>query len=221
MMRKELDRQMNDLHTGLLEMSVLINQALEKTKQAMLTQDTELAKSVAKNDYIINAKESEIEQLCLLILLTEQPVAQDLRTVSAALKMITDMERIGDQAQDISELLCHLISSNYPLHTQHITTMFDQAIWMTDQSIKAYIAGDAVLAKEIILNDEVVDSLFRTAKSWLVQKTQEAEISSDQGLHLLMIAKYLERIADHAVNMAEWVTYIVNGKKLRADEVSR
>ena len=220
-MRKELDKLMKDLHAGLLEMSVLINQALQNAREAMLTQNMEMAKAVAQKDYIINQKESQLEQLCLFILLTEQPVAQDLRTVSAILKMITDMERIGDQAQDIAELVRYLTSNHYPVYTNHLKAMFDQAILMVDQSIKAYIAKDFDLAKETIMADEQVDALFVKAKNWLVEKNQGGELTSDQSLHLLMIAKYLERIADHGVNIAEWATYVIQGKKLRADEVNQ
>ncbi len=220
-MRKELDKHMKNLHTDLLEMSVLINQALINTRAAMVTQNTDMANTVAKNDYIINQKESQIEQLCLFILLTQQPVAQDLRTVSAVLKMITDMERIGDQAQDIAQLIPHLAGNPCPVCASYLKTMFDKAIEMTDQSIKAYVAKDYDLAKAIIISDEIVDSLFVDAKNCLVEKNQTDELTSDQGLHLLMVAKYLERIADHAVNLAEWVTYMVSGKKLRADEVSQ
>jgi phosphate transport system protein len=151
--------------------------------------------------------------MCLRLLLQQQPVAKDLRLISAALKMITDMERIGDQAADISEIAIYLIGETYIKKLEHIPQMAAATSKMVKESIEAFVKMDLKLAKSVVEYDDIVDRLFYTVKSDLIELIQADSANGQQAMDLLMIAKYFERIGDHAVNIAEWVVFSLTGKR--------
>ena len=210
MMRTRFDEQLSLLNRELIEMGALCEQALAAAAKALLTGDTKLAAEVSPVEDEIDRKERDIESLCLKLLLQQQPVARDLRQISAALKMITDMERIGDQAADIAEIIGFL-GGRTGAECAHIGEMAREAIGMVTGAVDAYVKRDTALAAGIIARDDTVDALFDKVKSSLVTMLQEHPQDSEYALDILMIAKYFERIGDHAVNIAEWVEFSVTG----------
>ncbi len=172
--------------------------------------DTDLAEKVAVIDNEIDEKERTIETLCLKLILHQQPVARDLRQISAALKMITDMERIGDQAEDIAEIIC-LMNGEFSGNEPVLEEMAKATIKMVTESVDAFVSHDIELAERVIKGDDAVDSYFDNIKKQLINGIEEKKIDGEVALDCLMIAKYLERIGDHAVNIAEWVIYSVTG----------
>ena len=172
--------------------------------------DKELAKKVAPLDIEIDQKEREIESMCLKLLLQQQPVAKDLRQVSAALKMITDMERIGDQAEDIAEIVTYL-DGRSSAQIGLLKEMAAAAIKMVTQSVDAYVKHDTILAEQVISDDDTVDEYFDRVKRMLIDKIAQDPNEGEHAIDLMMIAKYFERIGDHAVNIAEWVIFSVTG----------
>lgn len=210
-MRKQFDKQLDEVNTKLLEMASLIESGITQAIHALKTQDAELAKEVMENDELIDSKEKEIESLCLRILIQQQPVAGDLRVVSTALKLITDMERIGDHAADISEITEYLSDKPYIKNLEHIPLMADAAIKMVSDSIDAYVRLDLDLANKVIADDDVVDDLFFEIKSELIDLVHKDVKNGEQAFDFLMVAKYLERIGDHSVNIAEWVVFCITG----------
>ena len=211
-MRRQFDEQLTLLNTNLIEMGALIENAISLAMKALVTQNAAQAQKAIKADHIINEKEKEIESLCLKLILHQQPIAKDLRVISTALKMITDMERIGDHAADISEITVHLADTTYIKNLEHIPKMADAAIKMVSNSIDAYVKKDVDLANSVIQYDDVIDDLFMCAKSDLIDLIHENKNNGPQAMDLLMIAKYVERIGDHAVNIAEWVVFSITGK---------
>jgi len=209
-MRNKYFEQIEELHNMLLEMGTLIETSIEMSITALTTQNKELAKKTIDFDHQINQKEKDIETLCLNLLLLQQPVAQDLRVVSSALKMITDMERIGDQSADIAEISMFL-NKPFIKKLEHIPQMADATSKMVKDSINAYINSDLDLANRVIDQDDVVDQLFSTVKNDLIELIRENPNNGEQAIDLIMIAKYLERIGDHATNIAEWVVYSITG----------
>ncbi|GHV33396.1 phosphate transport system regulatory protein PhoU [Spirochaetia bacterium] len=212
MMRSRFDEQLTQLNNSLIEMGALIEHAIAKAVKALEEQDVESAQKIIENDDIIDDKEKEIETLCLKLLMNQQPVARDLRQVSTALKMITDMERIGDQAADISELCVYLAEQEYIVHLRHIPQMADATIKMVTDSIDAFVKKDLALAQAVITADNVVDDLFDIVKKDMIQLIREDVQNGEQAVDLMQIAKYFERIGDHAVNIAEWVIFSITGK---------
>ena len=204
-MRNRFDRQLCQLNDELIEMGELIEKAIEDTIKALVSQDVELANTVINMDDEIDAKEKEIENLCLKLLLQQQPVAKDLRLISSALKMITDMERIGDHATDISEITIELSSQKYIKKLEHIQQMSKETMVMLVQSIEAFVNKDIDKARSVIEQDDIVDNLFITVKRELIGMIHENVDAGEQATDLLMVAKYLERIGDHATNIAESV----------------
>ena len=211
-MRNRFDRQLCQLNDELIEMGELIEKAIEDTIKALVSQDVELANAVINMDDEIDAKEKEIENLCLKLLLQQQPVAKDLRLISSALKMITDMERIGDHATDISEITIELSSQKYIKKLEHIQQMSKETMVMLVQSIEAFVNKDIDKARNVIEQDDIVDNLFITVKRELIGMIHENVDAGEQATDLLMVAKYLERIGDHATNIAEWVIFALNTK---------
>ncbi|WIV11358.1 phosphate signaling complex protein PhoU [Proteiniborus sp. MB09-C3] len=211
-MRNRFDRELELLNTELIEMGLLIENAIKKAVEALINKDEILAKEAINFDEIIDEKEKEIESRCLKILLQQQPVASDLRLVSTALKMITDMERIGDHASDISEITLRLKDKEYIKNLEHVHQMAQATTKMVKDSIDAFVARDLVLAYEVEDYDDVVDDLFNTVKNELIALIRENAESGEQAVDLLMVAKYFERIGDHAVNIAEWVAFSITGK---------
>jgi len=211
-MRNRFDRQLEELNNGLIHMGSLIEQAIEAAVDGLVQQDVEKAKQAMEFEEEINHAEREIEALCLKLLLQQQPVASDLRQISAALKMITDMERIGDHATDISELTMFLAEQPHRINMGHIKQMAKETIVMVIQSLQAYVNKDMEQAKAVITRDDVVDDLFLTVKKEILVILRENVEYGEQAEDLLMAAKYFERIGDHAVNIAEWVIFSITGR---------
>ena len=208
-MRSRFDEQLALLNKEMIEMGALCEEVIALASKALTEADPELAQRVAPLDAEIDQKERNIESLCLKLLLQQQPVARDLRTISAALKMITDMERIGDQASDICEIatMGHLRSPR----PEHFASMAQAAISLVHRAIDAYVHKDIELAQQVELSDDIVDALFNDVKADLIAGLRGHPDRTEECLDLLMIAKYLERIGDHAVNIAEWVVYAITG----------
>ena len=210
-MRNYFDMQMKTLHQELKEMGGLCQLTISKTYQLLHNGDVEVIKSIVAQEDQINQKERDIESLCLKLLLRQQPVASDLRKISAALKMITDMERIGDQASDIAEIVqtTHLKAPSEKIKIKEMAQITQR---MVSKSVDAYVKQDLTIARQVIQEDDLVDKLFDEVKQELVQSLQNGTSSEEQSLDYLMIAKYYERIGDHATNIAEWVDFSVTGQ---------
>ena len=210
-MRNRYDMQLHLLDTQLTHMGELCEAAITKVTQALKDGNTEQAQVVIKEDEEIDQIEKDIERLCLKLLLQQQPVARDLRRISAALKMITDMERVGDQASDIAEIIITEKKSeaqDIPM----IIKMSEAAAKMVRDSVNAYVEKDLDLARKVMENDDVVDELFEEVKTTLINFIAENKgLQGVEAIDLIMVAKYLERIADHATNIAEWVEFSITG----------
>ncbi len=211
-MRNRFDRQLEQLNNELINMGSLIEEAIEMAITALIKQDVKKAKDVVEFDEEIDEKEREIESLCLKLLLQQQPVARDLRQISAALKMITDMERIGDHAADISEMTILMADKPYIRNIDHLQTMAKETMVMLVKSIEAYVEKNQEKAEKVIANDDVIDDLYDEIKMELIEAIQKDANNGEQATDLLMVAKYLERIGDHATNIAEWVIFSITGK---------
>ena len=211
-MRNQFDRQLNNLNGELIQMGHMIEQAIEHAIEAMVHRDVEKARKNMEFDAEIDQQEKDIEGLCMKLLMKQQPVARDLRLISAALKMITDMERIGDQAADISELSICLSDVESLPKMDIIQKMAQESMLMVVKSIEAFVSKDLETADKVIKRDDVIDDLFVEAKAELIQLIQEKSACAEVAADLLMVAKYFERIGDHATNIAEWVIYSINGK---------
>lgn len=211
-MRNRFDRQLVQLNNELIEMGSMIEKAISDTVKALVNQDIELASNVIEYDEEIDHQEREIEQLCLKLLLQQQPVAKDLRLISAELKMITDMERIGDHATDISEITIELSKESYIKKLDHIQQMAKETMVMLVQSVEAFVNKDMDKARTVIVHDDVVDDLFNKVKAELIAMIHEDVNAGEQASDLLMAAKYFERIGDHATNISEWVIFSITGQ---------
>ena len=209
---RKFDEQLIELNDSLLEMGAMIEKTITLTSQALIEQDVTLAKKVIETESDVDQKEKDIEALCLKLLLQQQPVAKDLRLISAALKMITDMERIGDQAADISEIVIMMDGAPYIKKLVHIPQMAEATVKMVTESIDAFVKKDLELAQQVIEYDDVVDELFDMVKFDLIELIRADSANGEQAIDLLMIAKYFERIGDHACNIAEWVVYSITGR---------
>ena len=209
-MRSRFDEQLAQLHRELIEMGALCEEVIALSSQALTEGSSALAEKVAPLDHDIDRKERDIENLCLRLLLQQQPVAGDLRQISAALKMITDMERIGDQADDIAEII--LSRGGRGLDADEtLRDMARATIRMVSSSVDAYVKQDVDMAEKVIAADDVVDGYFDKIKGQLIERIAQGEGDGEATLDLLMIAKYYERIGDHATNIAEWVEFSVTG----------
>jgi phosphate transport system protein len=208
-MQNRFDKQLNELKNNLILMGSLIESAIAKATKALLNGDIALANEIMENDTIIDDKEKEIESMCLKLLLLGQPVARDLRQISTALKMLTDLERIGDHAADISEL-CEYIGDSMR-QSEHINKMATQVVNMVTFSIDAFVRKDLGLAKNVISQDDIVDDLFVTIKKDLLTQIRENPEAGESAFDMLQVAKYYERIGDHAENIAEWVIFSITG----------
>ena len=211
-MRNRFDEQLDLLNNHLLEMGALIECSIENATQALIDQDVNAANAAIAADQEVDQKEREIESLCLKLLLQQQPVAKDLRLISAALKMITDMERIGDQAADISGIINYIAGEPYIKELVHLPQMGQYAIAMVRLSLDAYVKKDLDLARKVMGMDDAIDKLFDVIKNELIGHIRSDASAGSQAIDLLMIAKYYERIGDHAQNIAEWVEYALTGK---------
>ena len=210
-MRNRFDQQLELLNKQLIHMGELCEEAIGKATTALKEGSMEQAEKVRIADEEIDQAETDIERLCLRLLLQQQPVARDLRQISAALKMITDMERIGDHATDISEITIELSSQKYIKKLEHIQQMSKETMVMLVQSIEAFVNKDIDKARNVIEQDDIVDNLFITVKRELIGMIHENVDAGEQATDLLMVAKYLERIGDHATNISEWVIFSITG----------
>ena len=209
-MKNRFDEQLFELNRELIEMGAMCEEVISTAMKALNTGDIELAKTVKEQGSSIDQIERDIESRCMKLLLHQQPVAKDLRLISASLKMITDMERIGDQAEDIAEIIVCLNGSSSYDHSV-IDQMGLEVIRMVTNSVDAFVKKDVDLAQKVIQQDDVVDTYFINAKSSIMKMISEKSTDGEATLDLLMISKYLERIGDHATNIAEWVIYSVVG----------
>ena len=209
-MRNKFDSQLEKLNLELITMGALCEDAISASVKAMLDGDDALCDKVFAADAEIDQKERDIEAICMKLLLQQQPVARDLRVISSALKMISDMERIGDQASDIAEITKFIKNSNVKSRV-HISDMAEAATKMVTDSVDSFVKKDLSLARSVMEYDDKVDNLFDCVKDELVRLISEDRANGEFCIDLLMIAKYLERIGDHAVNIAEWVEYSITG----------
>lgn len=209
-MRSRFDEQLMLLNKEMIEMGALCEEAIELVTKALETNDGEIYKKVRPISLEIDQKEKDIEARCMKLLLQQQPVARDLRQISAALKMITDMERIGDQAEDIAEIIGYLNGENHNDNVP-IQEMAQAAIKMVTESVDAYVNKDVTLAEAILKEDDIIDEYFMESKRRLIKMISDNPENGEYALDLLMVAKYFERIGDHATNIAEWVIFSVTG----------
>ena len=209
-MRNRFDEQLYELNRELIEMGAMCEEAIASAAKALSTGNMELAAKVRANGAAIDQMERDIEGRCMKLLLHQQPVARDLRLISAALKMITDMERIGDQAEDIAEIITFL-NGRTMNGVEHIEDMARETIKMVTESVDAFVKKDVALAEQVIAHDDVVDTLFSEVKCAIIKLIAETPVDGEFALDLLMISKYFERIGDHATNIAEWVIYSITG----------
>lgn len=209
-MRNRFDQQLLQLNEDLIELGALCKEAVADAVTALLQSDKQARQKAFLTEYEIDHKERDIENLCMKLLLKQQPVARDLRVISAALKMISDMERIGDQASDIADIVKFLAGSDITQHV-HIQQMAEAAMKMLTDSIESFVKKDLLLARKVMKEDDAVDELFNQVKSEIVRMIAKNPQQGEQCIDILMVAKYFERIGDHVVNIAEWVEYSVTG----------
>ena len=210
-MRKHYNEQLAQLNTELITMGALCEEAISGAAKYLIENDESLKERIFEADSKIDQKERDIETLCMKLILQQQPVARDLRVISSALKMISDMERIVDQASDIAEIVCFVNQSSRGSKV-HIADMARATINMVTDSVESFVKNDIDLAYEVIKHDDVVDDLFIKVKNELISGVKEGTNDAEALIDLLMIAKYFERIGDHAENIAEWVIYSMTGK---------
>ena len=214
-MRSKFDEQLHLLNQEMMQMGSMIEDSIRKAINALIDQNVELAKKIMDNDTQIDHEQKKIENLCFNLLMQQQPVAKDLRVISAAMKMVTDMERIGDHAADISEMTILMSKTKYIPNLEHINRMASETVQMLIRSIEAYVEKDMKKAVDVIASDDVVDDLFDKNKAELIEQIQREPQSAESAADMLMVAKYFERIGDHATNIAEWVIFALDDKKMK------
>ncbi len=209
-MRSKFDEQLRILNEEMIRMSTMIEKAIQEAMDALFTQNTSKALQVMEEDELVDREQKKIEHICFQLLIQQQPVARDLRNITAALKMVTDMERIGDHAADISELTILISNTRQQWEVDTIRVMAGETMTMLLRAVEAYVNRDMEMAKEVIAHDDVVDELFLQVKGELIQIMKENTDQEEYAADLLMVNKYLERIGDHATNIAEWVIFSLN-----------
>lgn len=214
-MRNKFDEQLFELNREIIEMGSACEEAIGNAAKALIKGDLQLAESIRATGHVIDQMEKDIETRCIKLLLHQQPVARDLHLVSAALKMITDMERIGDQAEDIAEIVTYLKGKTME-GVDIIDDMAKETISMVTSSVDAFVKKDLALAEKVIAQDDIVDDYFLKMKDGIISMIENHSADGEMSLDLLMIAKYFERIGDHATNIAEWVIYSVTGEHKEA-----
>jgi phosphate transport system protein len=210
--RHFFDNELENLHLDLIKMGGLVEESIENTIIALVKQDIDLAREIFRNDDIIDELEKKIEKRCLNLIARQQPLAKDLRAISAALKIITDMERIADHSADIAEITIRMASQKYVKPLIDIPKMAEHAKQMVKNSIDAYVRQDTDLARKVCDSDDDVDELFQKIILELINIMKNNPQNIEQATDLMFIAKYLERMADHATNISEWVVYNVTGE---------
>ncbi len=217
-MRNRFDTQLELLNKELIEMGALCEELIRLSQKALL-EDKDYIETARSKEMEVDRMESDIESLCMKLLLKQQPVARDLRSVSSALKMISDMERIGDQSLDIIEIVEYVKKCDRE-SKQYIEEMSNAAGKMVSDSVEAFVRKDEQLAKDVIASDDKVDSLFDIMKKRLIETISKEQANGEMYIDLIMIAKYYERIGDHATNIAEWVLYYLTGTKVSGNKDS-
>lgn len=217
-MRSKFDEQLLELNKEMIEMGNKIVQSIKNAIEALIARDEKMARAIMEGDVEIDHLQKKIEGICFNLLIQQQPVAKDLRNVTAAMKMVTDMERIGDHAADISEMTILMGQGSQIDKFEHISKMATETMIMLNHSIEAYVEKDVIKAKEVIEHDDVVDDLFLEAKEEVIKLILNNPGEGEEATDILMIAKYFERIGDHATNIAEWVIFSLKQKE-DADEV--
>lgn len=217
-MRNRFDTQLELLNKELIEMGALCEELIRLSQKALL-EDKDHIETARSKEMEVDQMESDIESLCMKLLLKQQPVARDLRSVSSALKMISDMERIGDQSLDIIEIVEYVKKCDRE-SKQYIEEMSNAAGKMVSDSVEAFVRKDEQLAKDVIASDDKVDSLFDIMKKRLIETISKEQANGEMYIDLIMIAKYYERIGDHATNIAEWVLYYLTGTKVSGNKDS-
>lgn len=212
-MREYFDTELANLNNQLIGMGTLVESAIKNAVEIIANNSAELLDKAREQEELINTSERKIQNHCIRLLLHQAPVAHDLREVSSALKMITDLERIGDQAIDIAEVSQYIKSRNNVINVTHIDEMASQASKMVTLAIDAFVKKDFDLAKKVSQSDDVIDELFDKVKKETVEIIQRDKALGEEAIDLMMIAKYLERIGDHAVNIAEWVAFSITGSR--------
>lgn len=217
-MRSKFDEQLLELNKEMIEMGNKIILSIKNAIEALVARDEKMAKAIMESDAEVDHLQKKIEGICFNLLIQQQPVARDLRTVTAAMKMVTDMERIGDHAADISEMTILMGQNSQIDKFEHISQMATETMIMLNHSIEAYVEKNVIKAKEVIEHDDIVDDLFVEAKKDVIELILNSPSEGEGATDILMIAKYFERIGDHATNIAEWVIYSLKQKE-DADEV--
>ena len=210
-MRANFDNKLSELNKKLLSMAAMTEQIIAMSIKSLEEQDTKLARETVEFDAKINEAEREVERICLNLLLQQPVFAEDLRRVSAALKMITDIERVGDQSADIADLNIQLIKKKQKWDLSDISEMARAATQMVNDAIDAYVNDDENLARKDISSDDKIDELFVKTKDKIIDEIAADKANGEKAIDTLMVAKYFERIGDHAVNIAEWVVFSVTG----------
>lgn len=211
-MRSKFDEQLKNLNEEMIQMGIMIENNIQKAIDALVNSNIELAKEIMEKDVTIDKKQRDIEGICFNLLIQQQPVAKDLRAITAAMKMVTDMERIGDHAADISEITIMLAGTKSIKDYGTIIKMASEASVMLIDSIDAFTEKNETKAKAVIEHDDIVDDLFNEVKKELIELIKNNPKRGEEEIDMLMIAKYLERIGDHATNIAEWVIYSLDNK---------
>ena len=215
-MRSKFDEQLLELNKEMIEMGNKIILSIKNAIEALVARDENMAKAIMESDAEVDHLQKKIEGICFNLLIQQQPVARDLRTVTAAMKMVTDMERIGDHAADISEMTILMGQNSQIDKFEHISQMATETMIMLNHSIEAYVEKNVIKAKEVIEHDDIVDDLFVEAKKDVIELILNSPSEGEGATDILLIAKYFERIGDHATNIAEWVIYSLKQKE---DEV--
>lgn len=211
-MREYYDLQLNELNNQIIEMGSLVEKSVTYSTKALVDGEVDRLDKLSKYEKAVNKKEKEIEGLCVNLIMHNQPVAKDLRFISAALKMVTDIERIGDLAEDIAEIAKLVAAANYQVKADSFSKIANTAVKMVNLGIDAFVARDIELAQKVAEMDNIVDELFIEIREKLVSGLKTGEFPSEPALDLFLATKYYERIGDHAVNIAEWVAYSLTGK---------
>ena len=210
LMRTRFDEQLKALNNEMIQMGSMIENAIQEAVRAFFDKDTELARQIMEHDEAVDQEQKKIENICFQLLIQRQPVARDLRTITAALKMVTDMERIGDHAADISELTIMMADDTEIMNSDDLKKMSAEAVIMLLHAIEAYVERDMDKAREVIAHDDIVDELFIKVKGELIEAIGKNPECGEHAADMLMVNKYLERIGDHATNIAEWVIFSLN-----------
>lgn len=209
--RPTFELELKQLHEDVREMGMIVENTYDELFEAVMNQDEEMLERIMKSDRMINDMQRNIEASCLTLITKQQPVARDLRLVTAALKVVTDIERIGDHCADIAELMLRLEMADLTKYSLHLPKMIEETKKLEHAAVDAFVNRDLVAAKQVILDDDIVDELFNKVKIDIVEHIKAGTVGADECVDVLMFAKYLEKIGDHAVNIGEWEDFQENG----------